>query len=546
MRSHGTSPGLPGAGRSRWPSWRPGRATRASREFELATRLAAIVESSADSIVSATLDGVVTTWNAAAERMYGWAAEEVIGRSTSLLIPPDLAAELMPTFQRVRQGEVVEPFETRLLRKDGSTIEVWLSDSPIRDASGAVTGISAITRDVTGRNRAEAERRALEERLRQSERLESLGQLAGGIAHDFNNLLAAIMSFAAFVAEETADRPGVAADAAQIQATAQRAAQLTRQLLIFSRREKPQLQVLDLNAIVADITSLLSRTIGGNVQLRTEPAGDLPAIEADRGQVEQVLLNLAINARDAMPGGGTLTITTSPADLRNADTRLHPASGPGRYAELAVTDTGTGMSAQTAARIFEPFFTTKPPGQGTGLGLSTVYGIITGIGGSLRVESEEGTGTTFRLYFPAASSATAEAAAAAPPATRGHGETILVVDDEPAVLEATTRILRHHGYAALAAATHEQALTLAASRDIQLLLTDSVLPRMPGATLAEHIARLRPGLAIVYMSGYTEGLPGSPQADPGTDAARIQKPFDQQTLLETVHTALSASPRPEP
>jgi two-component system cell cycle sensor histidine kinase/response regulator CckA len=546
MRSYGTGQWLPGAGRSRWNGWRPGRAARVSREFELATRLAAIVESSADSIVSATLDGVITTWNPAAERMYGWAAGEIIGRSTSLLISPDLADQLAPVFRRVRQGELIEPFETRLLRKDGTTIEVWLADSPIRDASGAVIGVSAITRDVTGRNRAEAERRALEERLRQSERLESLGHLAGGIAHDFNNLLAAIMSFAAFVAEETADLPEMAADAAQIQDAAQRAAQLTRQLLIFSRREEPQLQILDLNAIVAGITSLLSRTIGGNVQLIAGPAGNLPAIEADRGQVEQVLLNLAINARDAMPGGGTLTITTSPADLPGGDPRLPAGGSPGRYAELAVTDTGTGMSPQTAARIFEPFFTTKPPGQGTGLGLSTVYGIITGAGGSLRVESEQGAGSTFRLYFPAASPATAQADPAAPPAARGHGETILVVDDEPAVLEATARILRRHGYAALEAATHEEALTLAASRDIQLLLTDSVMPRMPGTTLAGQIVRLRPGLPVVYMSGYTEGLPGSPQPSPGTDAPLIYKPFDQQTLLEAVHAALSASPRPRP
>jgi PAS domain S-box-containing protein len=541
--SGGTSPGQPGAGRSRWLRWRPGRAARARREFGLATRLAAIVESSADSIVSASLDGVVTTWNPAAERMYGWAAEEIIGQSTSLLIPPDMVAELVPIFQRVRLGEIIEPFETRLLRKDGSMIEVWLSDSPIRDTEGTVTGVSAITRDLTERNRAGAQRSALEARLHQAERLESLGMLAGGIAHDFNNLLAAIMNFASFVAEETADQPEVAADAAQIQVAAQRAARLTRQLLTFSRREKPQPQVLDLNAIVTDITSLLSRTIGAHIELRTETAQDLPAIEADRGQVEQVLLNLAINARDAMPHGGTLAITTRLADLRDGDIGLNPGSSPGRYAELAVADTGTGISPQTLGRIAEPFFTTKPAGQGTGLGLSTVYGIITGAGGSLHVESEEGTGSTFRLYFPAVSSATVAAPAASPRVTRGHGETILVVDDEPGVLEATVRILRHHGYTTLDAATGEQALSLAATHGIQLLLTDSILPRIPGAALAERIASMRPGLAIVYMSGYTEGLPG-PQPGPGQGAARLQKPFDQQALLEAVHTALSLDPRP--
>ena len=413
-----------------------------------------------------------------------------------------------------------------------------LTDSPIRDASGAVVGVSAITRDLTERNRAEAERCALEDRLRQSERLESLGRLAGGIAHDFNNLLAAIMNFASFVAEETADRPEVAADAAQIQAAAQRAARLTKQLLLFSRRGRPQLQVLDLNAIVADLHILLSRSIGAHIELRAEPAEDLPAIEADRGQVEQVLLNLAINARDAMPDGGTLTIKTSPAELGDGEDRLHPSSSTGRYAELIVSDTGTGMSQQTADRIFEPFFTTKPPGQGTGLGLSTVYGIITQAGGDISVDSAEGAGTTFRLYFPASGAATA-ASAASMTSARGTGETILVVDDEPAVLEATARILGHHGYVTLEAATYGEALALAASHDFQLLLTDSVMPRMSGAVLAERVAGLKPGVAIVYMSGSTGRALGPPR-DPGGKAVRIEKPFDQQTLLEAVRAALNA------
>jgi two-component system cell cycle sensor histidine kinase/response regulator CckA len=260
----------------------------------------------------------------------------------------------------MQQGERFEPFETRVLRKDGSTVMVSVSDSPIKDARGVVIGVSVTSRDVSARNRIMAERRALEDRLRQSERLESLGQLAGGIAHDFNNLLSVIMSFAAFAADETVDRPEVAADVAQIQAAAQRAAQLTKQLLIFSRSEKPEPQVLDLNGIVSDIISLLSRTLGAPIQLCTNLAEELPAIKADHGQVEQVLLNLAINARDAMPDGGALTISTSLADLHDGDSRLNHSALPGRYAELAVTDTGTGMSPQTVARVFEPFFTTKP------------------------------------------------------------------------------------------------------------------------------------------------------------------------------------------
>jgi PAS domain S-box-containing protein len=513
----------------------------ASRERELASRLAAIVESSSDAIIGKTLDGVITNWNAGAEQMYGYAPDEIVGRHVSILIPPDRADELVPILERVRRGERIEHLDTKRRRKDEAILDVSIAVSPIRDASGAVVGASTVARDMTEQNRAEADRRALEHRLQQSERLESLGQLAGGIAHDFNNLLAAIINYAAFVVEETADRPEVRADAEQIHAAAKRAARLTKQLLIFSRRDAVQAESLDINAIVTDIHNLLSRSIGAHIELRIDPAGDLPAIEADRGQVEQVLLNLAVNARDAMPQGGALTIKTSLAELDEGYARLHPGVSPGRYVELAISDTGTGMSAEVAARIFEPFFTTKPRDQGTGLGLATVYGIITQAGGSMSVDSEEGAGTTFRLYFPAAGAAAPATPAAAVPGTRGNGETILVVDDEPGVLEVTARILRHNGYAALEAATYEEALSLAGTHDFQLLLTDSVMPRMSGATLAERVGALRAGTAILYMSGYSEGMPG-PQRAVGKEAARIQKPFDEQALLEAVHAALNTPP----
>jgi PAS domain S-box-containing protein len=520
--------------------------TVANRDLELTSRLAAIVEASGDAIIGATLDGVVTSWNAGAERTFGYAPGEIVGRGVSVLVPPDRAAELAPVFERVRRGERVGHFETKRFRKDGSIIDVSVSNSPILDAGGAVVGMSAVISDVTERNRAEADRRALEGRLHQSERLESLGQLAGGIAHDFNNLLAVIMNYAEFVAGETAGRPAVLADVEQIKAAAQRAARLTGQLLIFSRRETVQAEALDLSAIIADIRNLLSRSIGAHIELRAVPSVRLPAIEADRGQVEQVLLNLAINARDAMPGGGTLTIGTSLAELGEGDARRPAGVSPGRYVELAVSDTGTGMSAEVAARIFEPFFTTKPRDQGTGLGLATVYGIVTQAGGGMSVDSEEGTGTTFRLYFPAAAAPAAAATpAAAAPGGRGNGETILVVEDEPAVLEVTSRILRHNGYATLEAGTFEEALSLAASRDFQLLLTDSVMPRMSGATLAERVAELRPGLPVLYMSGYSDGAP-APQYAIDKAAARLQKPFDQQTLLEKVHTALHTPPTASP
>ena len=314
-----------------------------------------------------------------------------------------------------------------------------VSVSPIHDSSGAVIGASTVARDMTERNLAEADRHAIALERRQSERLRTLGRLASGIAHDFNNLLAAILSYAGFVAEELADRPSVRADAEQIQAAAQRAAKLTRQLLIFSRRESAETEVLDLNVIIADMrgllsTSILSASATGNTELRIGPVAHLAAIVGDRGQMEQVLLNLAVNARDAMPQGGTLTVGTSAVELDEGYARLHAGIVPGPHVELAVSDTGTGMSPQVAARIFEPFFTTKAESKGTGLGLATVNGIVTEAGGSMSVESEEGAGTTFRLRFPAAGTTLASPAAS----IQGRGTTILVVDDEPNVLEVTS------------------------------------------------------------------------------------------------------------
>jgi PAS domain S-box-containing protein len=513
--------------------------TVASRELEARSRLAAIAESSADAIIGLTLDGVVTSWNTGAAQMTGYSREDMVGTSAAALFPPGGDGELAPALALVRAGERVEHPGTSCQRKDGTVLELSYSISPIRDAGGTVTGGAAVARDVTERNRAEASRRSLEHRLHQSERLESVGQLAGGIAHDFNNLLAVILNYAAFIASETAS-PGVRADAEQIQAAAQRAARLTRQLLIFSRRDTVQPEALDLSTIVADIRDMLSRSIGPHIELTVRSAAGLPAIKADRGQVEQVLLNLAINARDAMPDGGNLTVQTSPAELDDAYASTHPDARPGRYVKLTVTDTGTGMNPDIAARIFEPFFTTKPTGQGTGLGLSTVYGIVTQAGGSMGVDSEEGTGTTFVLYFPAASTAAPAASGGAAPHTRGNGETILVVDDEPAVLAITSRILQQNGYATLDAATFEEALALAAAHDFQLLLTDSVMPKMSGTTLAQHITRLRPGLAILYMSGASPAIPGPPGL-PSDGTPCIQKPFSAQALLQAVHTALTAS-----
>jgi two-component system, cell cycle sensor histidine kinase and response regulator CckA len=502
------------------------------REFEAVSRLAAIVESSGDAILTKTLDGVITSWNAGATQMYGYAPEEIVGHNVAELIPPDRPGELETILRSLRRGERVEHFETKRRRKDGSVIDVSVCISPVRDSSGAVVEASSVARDVTDRNRSAAERQELIQGLHQSDRLDTLGQLAGGIAHDFNNLLSAIVNYAGFVAEGTAALPGVRHDAEQIQIAAKRAARLTRQLLIFARQEEVQPEMLDLGAIITGIRELVCTSIGAGIELRINPAAGLGAVLADRGQMEQVVLNLAVNARDAMPEGGTLTIATGVTELDGDYARLHPGVHPGRYAELTVSDTGTGIPADVAARMFEPFYTTKPAGKGTGLGLSTVYGIVTQAGGSVGVDSAEGTGTTVRVYLPCTDAPAMDTRVAG-----GPGRTILIVDDEPAMLEVASRILRKDGYATLEAGTCEEALALAASADFELLLTDSVMPGMSGPTLAERIAELRPGLRVLHMSGNSAGVLSQDRIRDG-ELAFVQKPFTPRDLLDSVHAAL--------
>jgi signal transduction histidine kinase len=394
------------------------------------------------------------------------------------------------------------------------------------------------------RLRARAERERLENRLHQAQRLESLGQLAGGVAHDFNNLLAVILTCASFVAEATADNESVRADVDQIQAAAERAARLTRQLLIFGRRDKAKIEILDLGAVVTDIHGLLARTIGEDVTLVVRATEGLPAISADRGQMEQVLINLAVNARDAMPDGGTLTIRLGTTMLDDGYARLHPQITPGQYVELSVSDTGVGMPPEIVSRIFEPFFTTKTRDKGTGLGLATVHGIVAGSGGSLNVYSEPGMGTTFRAFFPPmqgpAALATEPAEASA---TQGHGETVLVTEDEPAVRQITARILRRNGYSVMEAASGAEALTLAADHHFDMLLTDLVMPQVSGAELAQRIHQMHPGVPVLFMSGYSQDVLG-PRGALDSDAPLIQKPFAAQELLKTVHGLLRCASRP--
>ncbi|MGC9668932.1 ATP-binding protein [Planosporangium sp. 12N6] len=505
--------------------------------------LAAIVRSAGDAIVSTTLDGVITTWNPAAERLFGYPAAEVVGRHTGLLWPEDQRAETGAVLARLACGERVGRYRTWRQRRDGTPVEVVVTPSAIRDDTGTVVGVAAVCREPVERPPADEH---LDGRLQQAQRLESLGHLAGGVAHDFNNLLAVIVNYAAFVAEEietaaTADPDrwhAVARDVQQIQRATDRGIALTHQLLAFGRREVVRPRVLSLNTVVTGVRDLLVRSIGEHVQLATELAPVLWPVKADPGQIEQILVNLAVNARDAMPGGGTLTIGT-----RNMIVGNESELPAGRYVGVRVADTGTGMPRQVVTRAFEPFFTTKPKGEGTGLGLATVYGIVKQAGGDVRIISEPGVGTTFTVLLPATDEALDELEVpVAVGAPSGGGETVLVVEDEPAIREVARRILRRHGYEVLMTESPLDALDVARAHGgpIHLLMTDVVMPKMLGKDVAERIRALRPDVKVLYMSGYARPvLASSGTLEPGVTL--LEKPFTETVLLEMVRLVLDAT-----
>jgi two-component system, cell cycle sensor histidine kinase and response regulator CckA len=510
-----------------------GETNRTVDDAQRSSLLTAIVESSVDAIASITMDGIVTSWNSGAEAIYGYTAEEMTGRHVSVLYPPDRTEELEPILAQIRRGRQVHHFESQRVRKDGTVIDVSLSVSPIRGEGGVIVGSAAVTRDVTERNWAEAEQRAAEAGRQESARIETAVRLAGGVAAEFNNLLSSIMGYAASAAEATAGNPLVRADVAQIQAAAGRAALLARELLLFSRRELARPERVDLNAVLAGMRDVLQASIGADIELRLITAPYLPTVLADRGQIEQVLVNLALNARDAMPEGGILTFTTGAADLSEAPGAVWSGTRPGLCAKLTVSDTGRGMDAETMSRAFEPCFTTRPPGQGTGLGLSAVYGIVTKAGGGIAIDSEEGLGSTVHIYLPAAY---VPAQGSAPMRSPGTAPTVLVVDDQPAVLEVVSRILRHNGYHTLEAGSYEEALSLLSTHDPDLLLTDSVLAEVPEQTLADRVREIKPGMRILRMSGAHVTAPG-----PGGGQV-INKPFTAKNLVEKVRAILDVPP----
>jgi PAS domain S-box-containing protein len=620
--------------------------------------LAEIVASSADAIIGKNLDGIITSWNSGAEKVFGYRADEARGHSITMLLPPDRAAEEQQILERLRRGERIEPFETVRVRKDGALIHIAATISPIRNAEGVVIGASKIARDITAGKRAGellrasenlyrllfesnptstllyeqenlaflsvneaavrhygftreefsamtmadlalpgeipafvqklsaltaeagnsgiwrhrkkdgklaemeitshpvvlAEKKAwlslavdvterlnLEAQLRQSQKMESVGQLAGGIAHDFNNLLTVITGHTGLLLA-TDLPPKTAEPVREIAEAAKRAADLTRQLLTFSRKNVLQPLVMDLNEVVSNVGKMLRRIMGEDIALEVTFSPSLPSIKADLGMIEQVLLNLAVNSRDAMPRGGKLRINTSSIVIDKAHLQHNPEAFTGRYVCLSFADTGCGIPPENLPRIFEPFFTTKELDRGTGLGLATVYGIVKQHQGWIEVSSQLNQGTTFQIFLPACSER-GGALSMSPGEQRviGGTETLLVVEDEAPLLKLIHHILESYGYEVLGCSTGKAALDLWGEHraKIDLLLTDMILPDgMAGPELAQILKSAKPSIKVVYTSGYnTEKLMKDFTLDRGANF--IQKPFHARKLAETVYDCLN-------
>ncbi len=459
---------------------------------------------------------------------------------------------------------VARPWEKELQRKDGTRVPILIGVVTLdaaREETVAFTldlteqkraeqarleAVAAARQEAQSRERAERALQDTEEQLRQSQKMEAIGTLAGGVAHDFNNILSIILGFSELLASELDPADPKRKDVEQIALAGRRASTLTRQLLAFSRRQVLEPKVLNLNDAVAAMAKMLHRLIGEDVELVFLPAPQLWATLVDPGQMEQVLLNLVVNARDAMPHGGKLTIETGNVELDSAYCNEYFGVEPGSYVVLSVSDTGAGMDRATQARIFEPFFTTKETGKGTGLGLSTVHGIIKQSGGHIWVYSEPGKGTTFKIYLPrsAESAADGDRSSSASGAQRGT-ETILLAEDDTQVRTLAVTILRRHGYRVLEAASGSEALLSSARHDgpVHLLLTDVVMPKMSGRELWEHLAPLRPEMKVLFMSGYTDdaivrhGVLGS-------EFDFVQKPIGATALLVKVRAVLDGTPRP--
>ena len=503
-------------------------------------RFRALFENAADAIFMWDPAGKFIEVNQAACDRLGYSREELLAMKPEAIDPADMAPLSEERTQRLRSDGSVY-FEAVHLRKDGTTFPVEMSLTTL-DMGGRVA-VLGISRDISDRRQAETDRAALEEQLRQAQKMEGIGQLAGGIAHDFNNLLTAIRGYATLALRDAAPNEVLRGDLEQIEHAADRAAGLTRQLLAFARRTVLQPEQLDLGKIVRSIEPMLTRLLGEDVSLTTITPRARGLALADPNQMEQVIVNLAVNARDAMPDGGQITIKTGDVDLDDEFVRQNPAATPGPNSMLAVTDTGTGMDSATMAHLFEPFFTTKGPGKGTGLGLATVYGIVRQSGGVVVARSEFGQGSTFTVYLPHTAPESQEPAgkpAVAESPRVKQTATILVVEDDGGVRGFVTTVLERAGHHVISAAGAAEAFELARHKTIGLLLTDVVMPNMSGRDVAARLSATRPGLRVLYMSGHAEhAIVRHGVLEPGINF--IAKPFAAEALLAAVENVMSRS-----
>lgn len=513
--------------------------TERKKAEAVGAQLGAILQQTTDAVVGTDLDGNIFSWNRGAEALFGYAMEEVAGKPANLLAPEDRKHEAQELRTIVLAGENISNFETVRVRKGGQALDVSVSMSPIRDTMGKMIGVSSIHRDITERKKADESLRQHEEQLRQIEKMNAIGRLAGGVAHDFNNLLSVIGGNAEFLKSNLDAKDPSQDEVMEIQKAVQRGADLAKQLLVFGQKQVSQPQPVNLNDVSADMKKMLKRLLDANVELAIIQDRDLRPILADPGQVQQIILNLVINARDAMPQGGNLILETRQVPAARLEIEERPTLPVGDYVRFAVTDTGTGMSPEVQRHIFEPFFTTKA-GKGTGLGLATVYTLTRKWSGHIFVHSSPGIGTTFTLYFPAMVSVEGfEEKPKQKTLIPLGSETILLAEDEDQLRRVLVRSLERYGYKVLSAANGLEAVKLAwdHKEPIHMLLTDTIMPKMNGKELMVELKKTRPKVKVIFISGYTKEVL-SQQGILESGIHLIQKPFELEDLVQSVRQVL--------
>ena len=509
--------------------------------LHLLAMLNSVIEGTTDAVYVKDCDGRFLLVNGAACKMFGKSAEEILGRDDRTLFAPVTADLGMAYDLRIMAARKVESCEDELILATGEHILIQKTAGPVFDGQGNLIGIFGISRDVTNQKRSDEDRAKLWAQLLQAQKMESIGRLAGGVAHDFNNLLTVINGYSDLLLQQITPEDRIQEPISEIRKAGARAAALSRQLLVLSR-EVVRPKVFDLNEVIGEVEKMLGRVLGEDIRIETSLSPSLGLIRADAGQLHQVLMNLIVNARDAMPGGGKISIETSNVDLDQGYALQHPELAPGPYVLMTVSDDGLGMSEEVRSHLFEPFFTTKKQSEGTGLGLATVYGIIKQTGGAIWAYSAPGAGATFKIYLPRVDEAMkAEGETKTVITTLRGTETILVVEDQQELRRLAAAILRRYGYEVLEAANAIEASVHAERHTgrIHLMVTDLVMPGMTGAELVLCLRPLRPDMKIIFMSGYApNAIVDRGILDP--DVPYLPKPFSPEALASKVREALAS------